>query len=156
MKLTVWLATRDRHTWIMAVEIVALGLVVGTASTTPWRLVGLALLAHLGYTALTSLPVGSIPGRPENARRERRNQELRSKVVAFLNEVRRVEDFHRRARTGGIPEEEVQENLRSAERRVMAAAAQVAKTTCRPPPPQISVTRGLRPPDEKPEPTAAA
>lgn len=93
--------------------------------------VGLPLLTHLGYKALTSLPMGEVPGRPEGAKRERRNQDLRSRVVVFLNEVRRVEEFAQRAKLAGHPTRELESTLRSAQQRMMAAAAQVAKETGR-------------------------
>ncbi len=93
------------------------------------------LLAHLGYTAMTGLPVGTIPGRPEGAARERRNLDLRSRVVGFLNEVRRVEAYAERARVSGLPPAEVERSLYSAQQRMMSAAAEVAKASGRPPTP---------------------
>lgn len=131
MKITVWMATRERATWIAAVEVLGLALVllITGASGIP-LMVGLLLLAHLGYSAMTSLPIGSIPGRPSGAA-QRRNLDLRSRVVAFLNEVRRVEAYAHRAHSTGRPPAEVEENLRTAQRRVMAAAAEVAKVSGR-------------------------
>jgi hypothetical protein len=131
MKITIWLATRERDTWITAAEIFALATVLLYAPGTTIRLlVGLPLLAHLGYKALTSLPMGMVPGRPPGGK-ERRNQDLRTQVVGFLNEVRRVEEYAQRAVTAGRPHEEVENNLRSAEERMMAAAAEVAKVAGR-------------------------
>lgn len=92
--------------------------------------VGLPLLVHLGYTALTSLPIGSIPGRPAGAQ-HRRNQDLRARVVGFLNEVRRVEEYAQRAKTAGWSAKEVQANMRAAQQRMMAAASHVAEATGR-------------------------
>lgn len=131
MKVTVWLATRDRWTWIAAAEAFGLAVVLFAGPSTVLRvLIGLPLLAHLGYSAMTSVPVGTIPGRPAG-QRERRNQELRSRVVGFLNEVRRVEEYAQQARTAGLPRQEVEQNLRAAQERMMVAAAQVAKVTGR-------------------------
>jgi hypothetical protein len=93
-------------------------------------LVGLPLLTHLGYTALTSLPIGMIPGRSA-VKRERRNQDLRIQVRAFLNEVRRVEEYVQRSRTLGRPRSEVEQSLHAAEKRMMAAAAKVVQATGR-------------------------
>lgn len=93
---------------------------------------GLPLLVHIGYLAMTSLPVGTIPGRPADAN-ERRNQDLRARVVAFLGEVRRAEEYAQRADVAGWPPSDVEEELRAARRRVMNAAAAVAKETGRRP-----------------------
>jgi hypothetical protein len=129
MKITVWLATRDRTTWIAAAEITGLTLVLTTVESTWVRFAGLALLIHLGYRALTGLPIGSIPGRPDGAKQYRRNQDLRSRVVGFLNEVKRVEHFAQQARVGGLPRGELEQHLASGQVRVMAAAAEVAKVS---------------------------
>ncbi len=77
--------------------------------------------------AMTSLPVWTIPGKPEGAKQERRNQDLRSRVVGFLNEVRRAEEYAQRARVAGWPRADVEANMRGAHDRMMAAAAAVAK-----------------------------
>lgn len=132
IKITVWLITRERATYITAAEVLGLALVLfATPGSTLRLLVGLPLLAHLGYTALTSLPLGMVPGRPEGSKQERRNQELRTRVVAFLNEVRRVEEYAQRARLAGHRGRKVEESLRAAEHRMMAAAADIAKATGR-------------------------
>ena len=131
MKISIWMASRDRDTWILAAEIFVLALVLFYAPGTTIRvLLGLPLLVHVGYRALTSLPLGMIPGRPPGAK-ERRNQDLRSRVVGFLNEVRRVEEYAERAQVAGRPPAEVENNLRSAEKRLMAAAAEVVKVAGR-------------------------
>ena len=91
--------------------------------------IGLPVLAHLAYTTMTSLPIGEIPSRPEGTTRIRQNQDLRTCVVGFLNEVRRVEDYANRARTAGLPREAVSQSLERGQRRIMAAASQVAKFT---------------------------
>lgn len=130
IKITVWLITRERATYITAAEVLGLALVLFTTPGSALRLlVGLPLLAHLGYTALTSLPLGMVPGRPEGSKQERRNQELRTRVVAFLNEVRRVEEYAQRARLAGNRGRKVEESLRAAEKRMMAAASDIAKAT---------------------------
>ena len=131
MKITVWLATRDRTTWIAAAEITGLIFVILAVPNTLARLVGFLLLGHLGYHALTSLPIGSIPSRPDGAKQYRRNQDLRSRIVGFLNEVRRVEHFAQQARVGGLPPLELERHLSSAKERVMAAAADVAEMSGR-------------------------
>lgn len=131
MKLTVWLMTRERSTWFLGAEVLGLLLIVTTVPGSILRFVGFGLVAHLGYRVLTSLWIGSMPGRPVGTKLERRNQELRSSVIGFLNEVRRVEDYAQRARAGGLPISELERDLRVAERRVMQAAAAVAKTAGR-------------------------
>ncbi len=134
IRITVWLATRDRPTWIAAGEVLAVSLILLFASH--WalaRLVGLAFLAHLGYSAMTSVPIGEIPGRPSGAARQRRNLDLRARVVGFLNEVRRVEAYAERARVSGLPSSEIERNLHTAQRRMMAAAAEVVKCSGRAP-----------------------
>lgn len=109
--------------------MLALVLVAAVESTVV-LVFGLLVLAHVGYRALTSLPLGQVPGRPPGAQ-TRSNLHLRSRIVGFLNEVRRVEDYVARARTAGRPRAEVETHLRTAERRLMAAAAEVAKVTGR-------------------------
>lgn len=125
--------TWERSTWITAVEMLGLGIVLLTSSGTAIALVvGLPLLAHLGYTALTSLPLGAIPGPPAGAKQLRRNQDLRSRIVGFLNEIRRVEEYAQQAEVLGRPRKEVEQDLRWAKQRMMAAAAEVAKVAGRP------------------------
>jgi len=131
VKLTVWLVTRERSTWMLGAEILVLFLILSSVPGVVRRFAGFVLLGHLGYRALTSLWIGSIPGKPVGSKLERRNQELRSSVVGFLNEVRRVEDYAQRARAGGLPVNKLEYNLRIAEHRVMQAAAAVAKTAGR-------------------------
>jgi hypothetical protein len=132
IKITIWLVTRDRDTWVTGAEIVCLTLVLIVAvESTVGRAIGLLVLAHLGYRALTSLPMGAIPGRPLASRQERRNLHLRARIVGFINEVRRVEEYVQRARTAGRPRVEVEMQLRSAERRLMEAAAEVVRFTGR-------------------------
>lgn len=136
MKITVWLATRDRWTWIALAEVLALAVLLTLAVESQLaRLFGFALIAHLGYTAMTGLPMGSVPGRPAG-RQARRNLDLRTQVVAFLREVRRVDEYAQRARLSGLPAEEVETNLRAGEQRLMAAAVRVAKVARRPPAPE--------------------
>ena len=109
-------------------------------------IVGLPILAHLGYTAMTSLPMGAIPSRPIGAKRLRRNQDLRSHVIGFLNEVRRVEEYAQRARDAGLPQKHVERALQDARERMMAAAAQavghVGKATKPPPELEAELGRG--------------
>lgn len=124
IKITVWLLTRERRTLITLAELVALWIVLFVVDGGALRLlVGVPLFLHVGYLALTSLPLGEVPRRPDNVTRERRNQDLRSQIVGFLNEIRRAEDYAHRARVAGWPEDEVEENLRLARERAMEAAA---------------------------------
>lgn len=90
-------------------------------------LVGLPLLAHLGYTGMIPLPMGLIPRHPDGSKQARRNQDLRSWVVRFLNEVREFEDYLWRARSADSSSAEVSEKLRLGRQRVMAVASQVAR-----------------------------
>lgn len=107
-----------------------LGLVLlSSPGTTITLLVGLPLLAHLGYRSLTSLPAGRIPGRPSSKSEKRKNYQLRANVGAFLNEVKRMESYVQRARSGGVPRSEVKQQLRTAEKRLLHKASQVAKAT---------------------------
>ena len=128
MNIRIWLVTRERHTWITGTEVLALALVLLAVPGTILRLLGFVLLARLGYKALTSLPLGMIPGRPLGTKAHRRNQDLRSRVVVFLSVVRNVEEYAQRIRLSGIPTVETDKNLRSAQQRVMSAAADVAKS----------------------------
>lgn len=128
MKIRVWLLTRERATGVAALETLIL-LVVLLAGPGLWirMLVGLPLLAHLGYTAMTALPMGMIPSRPEESKQRRRNQDLRSWVVRFLNEVKELEHSVEKAKSASRTPDQVEERLREGRRRVMGAAAEVAK-----------------------------
>ena len=129
MKISVWLVTRERETWITSAEILCLGFVLVVPAPLLVRLLlGYPLLAHVGYKALTSLPMGRVPRRPERGQ-PRRHYDLRARVVRFLDEVKRVEDYANRAELAELPEHEVKEFLFVAQRRVMAAAREVAKHT---------------------------
>lgn len=131
MKISVWMATRERETWITTVEVFGLGLLLLTATSPLVRLVlGLPLLVHVGYKALTSLPMGQVPGRPERGQMRRR-YDLRARVVRFLEEVKMAESFAERAELASLPKRDVDEFLFRAHRRVMQAAKEVAKETGR-------------------------
>jgi len=131
MRVSVWMATRERRTWLTASEIVTLGLIVVSGAAAPVRLlIGLPIVVHLGYLALTSLPMGAVPRRREGGS-ARRRYDLRARVVRFLDEVKRVEDYVGRARFSGMPEDDVDEYVRTAQRRVMTAAAAVAQASGR-------------------------
>ena len=132
MKITVWLLTRERATWITGAETLGILLVVLTAPGFLTRLVAVGLLAHVSYKALTSLPMGLVPGRPDGVKAIRRNQDLRSRVVGFLNEIRRTEDYAHQATVGGRPHADLERDLAWARKRMMAAAAEVAKAAGRP------------------------
>lgn len=93
--------------------------------------VGIPLLTHLGYRALTSMPVGRIPGRPAGTARQRRNLALRARVVALLEEVKSVEAYAQRARRSGLAPSDVAERLREAEGRIMSTAADIVRHTGR-------------------------
>jgi hypothetical protein len=129
VKISVWLVTRERETWITSAELLLLGVILLLPTSPMVRMLfGLPLLAHVGYKALTSLPMGLVPGRPERGQ-HRRHYDLRARVVRFLDEVKRVEDFAQRAELAEVPDDEVKEFLFAAQRRVMAAARDVAKQT---------------------------
>ena len=132
MKLSWWVATRDRATWITLAEVLVLGLVLLTSSGTAaaW-LVGLPLLLHLGYRDLTSLPLGAVPGAPSGNAERRRNHELRAQVVAFLNEVQRAEKYVQSARARGSAPTDVEKSLRWARERLKETAEEVVKATGR-------------------------
>jgi hypothetical protein len=107
------------------------------------QLLAFGLLAHLGYSALTGLPMGEIPGRPPGGQ-QRRNLDLRAKVVVFLREVRRLEEYAQRARLSGWSRTEVDTNMHAAESRIMTAAssvAEAARSTATAPPGQDMLHR---------------
>lgn len=132
MKLRIWLVTREPSAWIAGAEILCLAAVLALAVESGLaRLLGYGLLGHLGYSALTGLPMGEVPGRPPGGQ-PRRNLDLRAQVVAFLREVRRVDEFAQRAQLSSLPADQVEANLRAGEQRLMAAAAKVAKVSRRP------------------------
>ena len=127
MRITVWLFTRDRITWLIGAEVGLLALLLTAGSPVLQVWVGLPVLAHLGYRALTSLPIGQVPGRPAGVARQRRNQRLRNRVVAFLNEVKRAESYALKA----AESDDVEANLKHARARMMVAAGEVAKVVGR-------------------------
>lgn len=129
MRITVWLAAREFDTWITGAEVLVLALILWAGPGGLIRLgLGLPLLAHVGYRALTSLPMGAVPRRPERGQ-ARRRYDLRARIVRFLDEVRRAEDFAERARVGGSSKGELEQQLWAAQKRVMSAASEVAKAT---------------------------
>lgn len=131
MRIRVWLATRERESWITAAEVLLLGIVLITPSGPAVRLLfGMPLLIHVGYKALTSLPMGSVPARPARGQ-PRRHYDLRARVVRFLDEVKRAEDYAQQAEVAGLPDLEVKEQLFTAQQRVMSAARAVAKESGR-------------------------
>lgn len=131
MRITVWMASRERRSWLTAMEVLAIGLIVVVAPGAAVRLlIGLPIVVHLGYQALTSLPMGHVPRRKERGA-PRRRYDLRVRVVRFLDEVKRVEDYVGRARVSGLPEHDVENYLHTAQRRVMTAATAVAQASGR-------------------------
>ena len=131
MKITVWLLTRERDTWITGAESLGLLLVVLTAPGVFARLAGVLLLTHVSYKALTSLPMGKVPRRPEGSKAIRRNQDLRTRVVGFLNEMKRAEDYAHQAEVARRPNDQFERDMAWARKRMMAAAAEVVKTAGR-------------------------
>jgi hypothetical protein len=131
MNIRIWLVTRERSAWVAAAEVLALAVLLTlTTGSALVQLLGLGLLAHLGYTAMTGLPMGRVPGRPPG-RQPRRNLDLRAQVGVFLHEVRRVDEFAQRAQVGRLPAGQVEAGLRAGEQRLLAAAAKVAQVTRR-------------------------
>jgi hypothetical protein len=128
MKLRIWLVTWDRETWFIGAEITGLAILLVAAPGILRTMLGLPLLAHLGYRTLTSLPLGRIPGPPDGAKQIRQNQDLRSRVVGFLNEVRRVEDIAHQGHVGRRTPHIVERDLIYAKKRMMAAANEVVRT----------------------------
>ena len=132
MKIRIWLVTRERSTWIAAGELAVIAVLFAlSVESALVQLFGFGLLAHLGYMAMTGLPMGQVPGRPAGGQ-PRRNLDLRAQVVAFLREVRRVDEYAQRAKISGLPPDQVEASLRVGEQRLMAAAAKVARVTRRP------------------------
>ncbi len=131
MKITIWLLTRERDTWITGAESLGLLLVVLTAPSSLIRLAGVVLLAHVSYKALTSLPMGKVPRRPEGSKAIRRNQDLRTRVVGFLNEMKRAEDYAHQAEVARRSDRDFERDMAWARKRMMAAAAEVVKAAGR-------------------------
>jgi hypothetical protein len=127
MKVRLWLARLDRITWINGAASVALAVILLIGP--PWYvrlLLGIPLLVHLGYSALTGLPIGMIPRRPDSAKApHRRNQDLRSRVVGFLNDIRSIEAYAQQAVIGDVPRSDVEATLRKAQTKIMRSAAEM-------------------------------
>ena len=132
MKTTNWLARVERATWVAAVEAAALTLILFAGPSTSVRLfVGVPMLAHLAWTAFARPSLEQPSHGSQGATGVRRNDYLRTSVVGFLAEVRRVEAYAQRARSAGLSGETVELSLERGERRIMAAASVVAKVTGR-------------------------
>jgi hypothetical protein len=131
VRLKAWLAEKERSTWIAAIEIVVVGLILIMApGSEVGRIVAVALLAHLGYTALAGLPVRASKREAEvEPTPERAQSQLQEHVVRFVNEVRRVEAYTDHTRDSGVSRSEVEKNLRAAQREMMDAAAEVMQLT---------------------------
>lgn len=125
MNVGKWIAAREPATWITLAEVLGLGFALFATGTVLRLVVGLPLLLHLGWTALTSLPLGQVPGPPAGRDERRRNHQLRYRVVAFLNEVQRAEKYVQRAEAARLPQNEVEKNLRLAENRILDIAGEV-------------------------------
>jgi len=128
MKLSLPVATLETRTWVTIAEFVGLGLLLGIAPEITVRLaVGLPLLGHLAWTAATSLPTGRIPGPPEGMAERRQNYHLRSWVKRFLKEVQWAEGVVQDAKQKGLPRSRIKQNLRAAEKRLLATATEVCR-----------------------------
>lgn len=126
-----WMAI-ERRTWIALAETVALvGLILFFRDTLVLLALGLPLVAHLAWTAVTSVPVGQIPGPPPGIGERRRNHLLRYQVVAFLDQVQRVETFAEKANTAGKPRPDLERELSVAGRRLQAIASDIVKVAGR-------------------------
>lgn len=143
MKVRIWLVTLERSTWITGAELI--GLTAILLAGPPWYvrlLIGIPLLVHVGYHALTSLPLGMVPRRPDDTRApHRRNQDLRSRVIGFLNDIRNIEAYAQRAAMGDMPRADVEVTLRKAQEKMMRAAAEMVTV----------VGRSTLPPDQEEE-----
>lgn len=118
--------------WVTVAEALYLALLLVIGPGVWVRVViGLPILAHLAYTRLASLPRDEEPTLPKSVDGRRRNYELRKRVEEFLNEVKRMERYAVRAKAAGLPRSEVEDNLRSVEKRLHATVAEVPKVVGR-------------------------
>lgn len=118
----------EHRTWITTAEILALIAILLIAPSTLLRvLLGIPIVLHLGWSVLTSVPVGGFPGPPPGVGERRRNHRLRYRVVEFLREVKRLEAFARQTNGRGGADPLVEKNLRGAEQRLRDIVAEIIR-----------------------------
>jgi hypothetical protein len=111
--------TTEKRTWVTAGEVLALaGLLAFAPPTLFSMLLGLPLALHLGWSVLTSVPIGAIPGPPPGIGERRQNHQLRYRVVEFTREVQRLEAYARRLDGNTTPPKQLARDLRKAEERL--------------------------------------
>ncbi len=116
------------RTVVAILEVLGLTGILLFASTPVLRvIVGLPILAHLGWGVLTSVPLGGIPGPPPGVGERRRNHRLRYRVAEFLREVKRVEAFARQAQIGEVPAATAQKSLQSSEARLRDIVSEIMR-----------------------------
>lgn len=122
------MAEMETRTWITFGEVAALGVLLLFELPTAIRvIVGVPLLLHLGWSVLTSVPAGKIPGPPPGVGERRRNHQLRYRVVQFLNELQRLEAYTLQGDDGTVPKRE----LEKAEERLQSVVTEAVRSVGR-------------------------
>ena len=120
------------RTWVTTAETLALvAILVAVPSTLLRVLLGIPIVLHLGWSVMTSVPVGGVPGPPPGVGERRRNHRLRYRVVEFLREVKRLEAFARQANGRGSSDPDVEKNVRGAEQRLHDVVAEIIRVAGR-------------------------
>ena len=147
MKLSIWLRTRDQDTWIVTIEAVLIGFVLLVEPSPYARLLAVALLGHLAWVTTDLLRMTRNGRSRAGSRAVRANHELRTHVIHFLREIKRVEAFRRRAAASPLSSEQVNERIVAAQLQILTAASKAAKVVGR----DTDVSsdlNGLRPPPD--------
>lgn len=88
----------ETRTWITTVEVLALSALLLFAPSPLLRVaLGIPIALHLGWSVISGMPTGGIPGPPPGVGERRRNHRLRYRVAEFLREVKRLDAFARQA-----------------------------------------------------------
>jgi hypothetical protein len=122
----------ERGTMITIAEVAVLVvLLLLDAPSTARILVGIPLVLHLGWSAVTSLPIGRVPGPPPGVGERRRKHLLRYQVVAFLDYVQKVESLVEERNGSTKPRRSVERELEAAEHRLKEIAGDIVKVAGR-------------------------
>jgi hypothetical protein len=115
---------------MVAGEALLIGLALGFGQSPYDRAAGLVLLGHLAWTTLGLLQSHRLDF-GTRSRGVRSNHELRTHVVDFLREVKRVEAFRRRAVAARLSREQVDERVVAGQLQILTSASKVVKVVGR-------------------------
>lgn len=132
MSVTTWAAAKHGSTWVVAAEVLCIGLLLLMApQSLLGRIVAVFLLSHLGYTALAGMASGASSASQQEIRHAPSAPvvDRPATLVRFINEVRRVDAFVQHSADSGLQRSEVEPKLREAQRQLSEAADEVLRVT---------------------------